>query len=271
MIAKYRYQAYIWMAAGSILGFLLGHRLLTGIELPHKLVGAVVLMMTVIVGFLIGRLGAMVCANLLERRMLNFLYRDRNPEKFIVFYEKGLRLGRPDLAEYYTTANHLANAYAMEGNFEKAVSLLESLNTDSLKLHQLGIQALLSNSLTNWYLWNGQKGSAQEQLADLEELVDIAKRRQPAVANNLRNNIALFEQHLLILDHQPFDQELLEEILSHTGNPVFRQPTAYLLGTALLSSNLDRGREILDELAREPGAFWFSAQARLRLAELDQR
>lgn len=268
MIAKYRYQAYIWIASGSLLGFLLGHHLLSGIEIPHKLVGAVILMLTTISGFLVGRVGAMIYANLVERRLLNILYRDRDPEKFIARYEKGMRLGRPDLAEYYTTANHMANAYAMEGDFGKAIALLESLNTDSLKLHQLGAHSLVANSLTNWYLWNGQTEDAKRKLEELKELIQIAEKRQPAVARNLKDNVALFEQHLSILDGQPFDSHLLEEILTHVGNPVFRQPTAYLYGTALLDSNMEKARGILNDLAQEHGHFWFSTQARLRLTEL---
>lgn len=271
MIAKYRYQAYIWMAAGSILGFVLGHRLLASMELPHKLVGAVILMLTVITGFLVGRLVSMACANLLERRLLNLLYRNRDPERFIARYEKGLSLGRPDLAEYYTTANHLANAYAMEGNFKRAISLLEELNTDRLKLHQLGIQALLTNSLTNWYLWDGQVEKAQETLGEIEDLIQVAEKRQPAVARNLKDNLALFQQHLAILEESPFDGQIFEDILVHTSNPVFHQPTAYLYGTALSRSDPEKAREILSELAREPGGFWFGIQARLRLAELKQK
>lgn len=269
MIAKYRYQAYTWMAAGSVLGFLLGRRLLAGMELPHKLVGAVILMLTVISGFLVGRLGAMICANLLERRVLNILYRDRDPEKFIARYEKGLDLGRPDLAEYYTTANHLANAYAVKGDFGKAVALLEGLDTSSLKLHQLGIQALITNSLINWCLWDGQVEEARKKLCEMEELIRIAEKRQPAVARNLRDNRTLFEQHLAILEKEPFDGKILEEILAHTSNPVFRQPTAYLYGTALLDSDPEKAHRILGELAQEPGSFRFSAQARLRLKELE--
>lgn len=271
MIAKYRYQAYIWMISGSLLGFLLGHRLLSGIETPHKIVGSVILMLTVITGFLLGRLASMVCANVLERRALNILYQEREPEKFIGQYEKGLRSCRIDLAEYYTTANHLANAYAMKGDFSKATTLLENLDVSTLKLHQMGIQALITNSLTNWYLWNRQTEQAREKMDELEELQQIAEKRQPAVAQNLKVNLSLFKEHLAILDGQDFDSRLLEEILKYMDNPVFRQPTAYLYGIALLNSDSQKARGVLRELAQEPGSFWFSTQARLRLTELESQ
>ena len=243
------FRQSFWIHAGfSAAGAVAALAVFQGMPEQHAAVRILIAISAFGAFFVLGRIAAVTYASARHRRILDVLYRQLKPSAFVELYRPLSRRCRRNEIQHALTVNYLACAYAAEGDFSRAVSLLAELEFDRLRFHRLGAEVLTLNNLCRICLQSGDVDEAEKRYAALMELKDQAEVRQPALARNLGNNMRLYREHLNLLNGLPVDTDYLREEVELSGNVLYRADTELLLAQSLLGQG--REAEALDILKR---------------------
>lgn len=169
------------------------------------LVPIIATVLTLALGVVAGRLLGNVLASSENTRCLGFLHMELDPKKFIGCYRE-----IPDKVRGENTAaicrSYLADGYAADGDYDKAISLL-SVQPPA---DNLPVQGLYAANLAGFYLAQSDPEGAQPWLERLQEIIDACRINKTELANNLAEMHRLHTYHRNCLLGNPVDTESLE-------------------------------------------------------------
>lgn len=162
--------------------------------------------LTLALGVVVARLAGNILANSENTHYLGFLHMELDPGKFIRHYE-----GVPGRVKGENTAaicrSYLADGYAADGQYEKAVELLSI----APPADNLAIRGLYAANLAGSYLAMNKIPEAEEALKELAQIIDGARLNKADLAKNLTEMEKLHKQHLACLQGNRVDMEWLED------------------------------------------------------------
>lgn len=230
MVAYFRVQNNLFMAAGAGLGLLIAvFGLRTWIQPNAGYASAFVIGLVVFAGVIAGRLLSAAWARRKRDGILAVLYQDQKPEQFIEKFSPVVEKTPQNTAEYVDGIHHLAYAYEAMGAFDKGLELMNRLQPENLKLHMLVCSSLVTNQKLRLYLLKGETEAAEEQLEQLKRLQEAAIVRAPSVGNSLSQCIRLAEVWLECLAGNQEHISYIKEELSLANNWIHKREMSELL------------------------------------------
>ena len=234
MVAYFRFQNNLLMALGAVLG--LGAAVLCRSFLPQDLPGYILAFLAALAAFagvVAGRIVSFFAAGRRRKALLDILYTEGDAKRFLEKFSpvvKGIPSGT---VEYVDGVHHLAYAYEAMGEYDKSLELLNSLKPESLRLHSLVGQSLVTNQKLRLCLLKGETEAAKALLEELEALKETARMRAPAVCSSLEECLRLFGIWFALLSKErPVtggDISYVEEEIRLTENPIHRREMNGLL------------------------------------------
>lgn len=233
MVAYFRVQNNIFMAAGAVLGLAAAVFCFPAWIKPNAgYASAFVVGLAVFVGVVIGRVLSSRWASRKLGSLLAILYEKEEPETFIRQFSPIVEKTPPGTAEYIDGTRHLAYAYEAMGDFDKGLELMNCLHPENLKLHTLVCSALVTNQRLRLYLLKEDKEQAEELLEELKLLQETAKKRAPAVGKSLSQCIRLAEVWLECLAGNTENISYIKEEVSLAKNWIHKNEMCSLLEKA---------------------------------------
>lgn len=200
-------------------------------------------------------------AAMLHQRLLSILYHQQQPKDFIqVFFPLSQqRRVRPNAM--LTVMAYLSNAYAAQGDFNKALEILDAAPTLRGRRGDEA-RALLAGNRCSIYLYMGDVARGEKELAELSALVSSGKAaRQQETLELLRTQLATLQGKAT-----QKDADLVRNKISGKGSSLHNTQLSYQLG--LIYSQLGEkafARHYLEEAAKAGKEIWVSRQAAQRL------
>ena len=167
---------------------------------------------------------ASISAFMLHRRILNLFYAQLNPHVFITVYQPLLRKANIRKNILFTMKCYLSNAYAAEGQYQKALAVLDSVPVFTGKKRRQ-CEAILAGNRCELYCAQEMPGAAREEYLKLEELVSAGEVSQKPILDLLQAKI-----HLLEGKATKEDYEVVRGLLSPTATRYYQVTVKYLLG-----------------------------------------
>lgn len=234
MVAYFKLQNNLFMAAGAALGLILAAASYQGVLAPLAGYTSVFIIgLFAFVGVILGRVLASVWANRRLIRLRGLLYSEGDPQSFLDQFGPLVTKVPTGTIEYVDGIHHLAYAWEALGQYDKALELLSRVHPETLKLHALVGCATVENQKLRLYLLKKETESAKAQLKSLKELQNTAAARAPSVGANLKECIRLAEIWLRTLDEkprfEPEDRTYIEEEISLAKNQFHREEMEQLL------------------------------------------
>lgn len=234
MVAYFKMQNNLFMAAGAVLGFLTAAVCYRGlIEPAAGYASLFVAALMVFAGVVAGRLLSVWQAGKRLKGYLGILYKEGDPERFLREFSPVVERTPAHTAEYVDGVRHLAYAWEAMGEYGRGLELLEELKPEKLRLHRLVSCAAVENQRMRLYLLREDAAAAKERLEGLRRLQEAAAERAPLVGSNLRECIRLGEIWLRAArgekDFSREDRDYIREEMELAGNPVHRREMEDLL------------------------------------------
>lgn len=234
MVAYFKLQNNIFMAAGAALGLIIAAACYQSLLAPNVgYTGVFIVGLFAFVGVILGRVLASAWANRRLARLRGILYEEGDPQRFLDQFGPLVTRVPIGTIEYVDGMRHLAYAWEALGEYDKALELLGRIQPEKLKLHALVGRALVENQKLRLYLLKKEAESARSQLKTVNELQNIAAARAPSVGANLRECIRLASIWLRTLDEnprfEPEDRTYIEEEISLAKNPFHKKEMEQLL------------------------------------------
>ena len=146
MVAYFKRQNILFLIVGALAGLavavLFFNQLTAGIPGYFKLF---FLLLPMLFGAVVARIAAGRWANKRLKQIYGLLYTEVKPQEFLDAFAP-LVEKVPDITiEYVDGKNKLAYAHEALGQFEEAMACIADVDTEKLKLHQLGGMAMTCN------------------------------------------------------------------------------------------------------------------------------
>lgn len=269
MVAYFKRQNVLFLMVGALAGLAVAvgffHQITAGIPGYFKLF---FLLMPMLFGAVVARIAAGRWANRRLKQIYGLLYTDVKPQEFLEQFAP-LVEKVPDITiEYVDGKNKLAYAYEALGQFAEAMACVADVDTDKLKLHQLGGMAITCNQKLRLHLLQEDMEAARETLEQLRTLGEAALVRAPALGKNTMECVRLAENWLAALEGEPADEEYLQEEVRLSKNRIHK--SEMLLVLARVYRNLGdnaRWEETLLEAMTEGRGLYAEGKARTLLKE----
>jgi hypothetical protein len=170
----------------------------------------------------------------------------------------------PDITiEYVDGKNKLAYAHEALGQFAQAEACIADVDTDKLKLHQLGGMAMTSNQQIRLQLLQEQTEQARESIEQLRIIGEAAVQRAPALGKNTLECVRLYENWLAALEGQPADEEYLLEEVELSKNRIHKSEMLLVLAQVYRNGGDEhRWQETLLEAMSEGRGLYAEGRAR---------
>lgn len=168
----------------------------------------------IIIGLLTAQLLGNLVANHLTTRALGLLHMELDPKAFLDAFSQVPGKLKKDSRSYAIASSYLADGYAANGEFQKAVDTL-CPNYAGPKGEDPALKGLYYNNLSAYYLGMEDTEKAREAMDALESLIDGTRLTKPELSKNLSQNLHLYKMKKKSLLGQPVDTEWLEDALAH--------------------------------------------------------
>ena len=266
MVAYFRRQSGLFMAAGALLGVLFTALAYRRLMAPQQVFARGFLMLVpILIGVIAGRVAASRWASAKLNGITALLYRDGDPEAFLARFEPVAGQVPPNTIEFFDARAKLAFACEALGRFDEGLRQLDGLDARSLRLHAMTGQATLCNQRARLYLLKGDTERANEAVGALEGLKSAASGRAPALATQLANCIDLYTVWLQALLGAEADQAYLQEEIELAKNRIHKSEMQLLLARAKHAAGDGSGAEALLRDAAETGKGLYAGEEASRL------
>lgn len=218
------------MAAGAAAGLAAAYICYPVLILPFaRQAGAFIIGLMAFAGVAAGRILSSWWANKHLEKLLAVLYRQQDPETFLMKFAPIVKKTPVNTAEYCSGIHHLAYAYEAMGSYDTALDLMNQAEPEKLKLHRLVCCAVAANQKMRLYLLKEDKEEARHWLEELRGMEECAKLRAPAVGKNLSACIRLGEVWLGCLDGNRDGRPYIEEEARLAENWIHKKEMESLL------------------------------------------
>jgi len=233
MIAYFRIQNNLFMMIGAALGIGISAVCFQSLILPNAgYASAFIVGLAAFMGVIAGRLFSAWWSKRRLGELLAILYEEKKPEQFIEKFSPIVKKVPRNTAEYIDGNRHLAYAYEAMGEFDRGLELMNELNPENLKLHNLVCRALVTNQKMRLYLLKEDEEQAVKQLNQLRDLQETAQGRAPSVAESLSQCIRLAEAWMGALKGREEDVSYIQEEHSLANNWIHKKEMSELLERA---------------------------------------
>jgi hypothetical protein len=264
MVAYFKKQNILFLVLGALLGCAVAtlcfSQLTAGIPGYFKVF---FLLIPMFIGAIVGRFAAGIWANKRLKQIYGLLYTDIKPQEFLDTFGP-LMAKVPDITiEYVDGKNKLAYAHEALGQFAQAEACIADVDTDKLKLHQLGGMAMTSNQQIRLQLLQEQTEQARESIEQLRIIGEAAVQRAPALGKNTLECVRLYENWLAALEGQPADEEYLLEEVELSKNRIHKSEMLLVLAQVYRNGGDEhRWQETLLEAMSEGRGLYAEGRAR---------
>ena len=269
MVAYFKRQNILFLIVGALAGLavavLFFDQLTAGIPGYFKLF---FLLLPMLLGAVVARIAAGRWANNRLKRIYGLLYTEVKPQEFLDAFAP-LVEKVPDITiEYVDGKNKLAYAYEAMGQFEEAMACIADVDTEKLKLHQLGGMAMTCNQQLRLQLLQEDAEAARESLAQLRTIGEAALVRAPALGKNTMECVRLAENWLAALEGEPADEAYLQEEINLSRNRIHKSEILLVLAHVYRNvGDTARWEETLLEAMTQGRGLYAEGKARSLLAE----
>lgn len=269
MVAYFKRQNILFLIVGALAGLavavLFFDQLTAGIPGYFKLF---FLLLPMLLGAVVARIAAGRWANNRLKRIYGLLYTEVKPQEFLASFAP-LVEKVPDITiEYVDGKNKLAYAYEAMGQFDEAMACLADVDTEKLKLHQLGGMAMTCNQQLRLQLLQEDAEAARESLAQLRNIGEAALVRAPALGRNTMECVRLAENWLAALEGEPADEAYLQEEINLSRNRIHKSEILLVLARVYRNmGDTARWEETLLEAMTQGRGLYAEGKARSLLAE----
>lgn len=269
MVAYFKRQNILFVILGALAGLALAvlffEQLTAGVPGYFKLF---FLLLPMLLGAVIARIAAGRWANKRLKQIYSLLYTEVKPQEFLDSFAPLLEKVPDITIEYVDGKNKLAYAYEAMGRFDEAMACIDDVDTDKLKLHQLGGMAITCNQRLRLQLLQEDAAAARESLEQLRAIGEVALKRAPALGKNTLECVRLAENWLAALEGEPADEEYLLEEIQLSKNRIHKSEMLLVLARVYQNQGADsRWEETLLEAMTEGRGLYAEAQARRLLKE----
>lgn len=164
------------------------------------------------IGLLTAQLLGNLVANHMTTRMLGLLHMELDPKAFLDKFSPVPDRLKRDSRSYVIATSYLADGYAANGEFQKAVNTLHPVFSDPDGADP-ALKGLYYNNLSSYYLGMEDIDQAQKTMTALEEVINGSRLTKPELSKNLADNLRLFENRRNGLLGQSVEQDWLEAVL----------------------------------------------------------
>lgn len=226
------------------------------------------LLLPMFLGIIAARVAASIWARKRLQKIHALLYTQVKPREFLDSFAP-LVERVPDITiEYVDGKNKLAYAYEALGEFEKALACIADVDTDKLKLHQLGGMAMTCYRQLHLQLLQEDLPAARETLDQLRNIGEVALKRAPALGKSTMDCVELAQNWLAVLEGEPADEVYLLEEVRLSKNRIHKSEMLLVLARLYRSlGDEQRREECLLEALSEGRGLYAEAKARELLAE----
>ena len=264
MVAYFKRRNILFVILGALAGLALAE-LTAGVPGYFKLF---FLLLPMLFGAVVARIAAGRWANKRLKQIYGLLYTEVKPQEFLASFAP-LVEKVPDITiEYVDGKNKLAYAHEALGQFEEAMACIADVDTEKLKLHQLGGMAITCNQKLRLQLLQEDAEAARETLEQLRTIGEAALVRAPALGKNTMECVRLAENWLAALEEEPADEAYLLEEVNLSKNRIHK--SEMLLVLAYVYRNLGdntRWEETLLEAMTEGRGLYAEGRAKALLTE----
>lgn len=200
------------------------------------------------------------CAGVMHRKILCILYVEQKPGEFIAAYRPLTELKGVRRNIMFSMKAYLSTAYAAQGDFDSALSVLEKMPLLGGK-RQLSGDALISGNRCSFYLDAGDTQKAEKEYAlfrrGMEHASGRLRRELEATDEVLRLKLALARGNC-----DKAEEDDARERLKKCGSPLLRTQMNLLIGQIYLQTGrLDFAREYLKSAAAASKTLWAAKKA----------
>ena len=269
MVAYFKRQNILFLMVGALAGLAVAvgffPQITAGIPGYFKLF---FLLLPMLFGAVVARIAAGRWANNRLKRIYGLLYTEVKPQEFLDAFAP-LVEKVPDITiEYVDGKNKLAYAYEAMGQFEEAMACIADVDTEKLKLHQLGGMAMTCNQQLRLQLLQEDAEAARESLAQLRNIGEAALVRAPALGKNTMECVRLAENWLAALEGEPADEAYLQEEINLSRNRIHKSEILLVLARVYRNmGDTARWEETLLEAMTQGRGLYAEGKARSLLAE----
>lgn len=269
MVAYFKRQNFLFLMLGALAGLVVAvvffPQFTAGIPGYFKLF---FLLLPMFFGAIVGRVLAGRWANKRLKQIYGLLYTEVKPQEFLERFTPLVEKAPDITIEYVDGKNKLAYAYEAMGRFEEAKACIADVDTDKLKLHQLGGMAMTCNQQLRLQLLQEDAEAARESLEQLRNIGEVALHRAPALGKNTMECVRLAENWLAALEGAPADEEYLLEEVQLSKNRIHKSEMLLVLARIYRNQgDVSRWEETLLEAMTEGCGLYAESQARKLLKE----
>lgn len=268
MVAYFRKQNNLFMAAGAAIGFLFVFFNFNSLRTRGTYAVLFLAALYIFLGVVVGRLLSSFWANRRIKKLTALLYQQGKPEEFLKQFTPIANRIPKDVVEYVDAQNKVAYAYEALGEFEKGLAIVDALKPEELKLHSLAGMSLTENQRMRFYLLMEDLERADGQLEKLRELKETAEGRAKTLAGNLKECVKLAENWLNFLKEETFDPVYIEEEIQYAGNRIHKSEMQLLLARMRRAAGEEEAaRKLLNEAAESGEGLYAGTEAGRLLEE----
>lgn len=267
MVAYFKFQNNLFMAAGAALGAVLTVVLQKDWLMQQTYMKLFYVVIDMFIGIIIGRILSSFYANKRIHDIDALLYQRSDPEAFMKAFAPLVKRVPVETIEYINGRYKLAYACEAMGRFEEGLALIQDLRPDQLKLHSLAASSLIANQILRFSLLMENRELAVKQLQKLAELQDTAQGRVPALVKSIEECIHLGRIWLGYLNGERTDDDYIREEIRLAKNAIHKGEMLLLLAQMKRETNPEEAGDLLEEVLQTVPDLYAGQQAKKLLAE----
>ncbi|MBP3239058.1 MAG: hypothetical protein J6M92_00580 [Oribacterium sp.] len=269
MIVYYKWMANLMMAAGAVLGAVMGWIHFGGKILNNENKTAVfVFALFIFAGIIVFRFVGAIVASKKLKKVQGILYTEADPKRFLETFVPVNEKVPQNLAEYANGQNWISYAKEAIGDFEGAWDAVKDLKPNELKIHALTTSALIVNQKANLQILKRDYEAAEFQIEDMKHLKELAEKRAPMLSSNLDQQIKVHEARIAAAKGaENADIKYLEEEFQYATNVIYKKEMQlevaeyYLRKAKTDKTKFDKAMEILLDITKNPKGLFTEKRA----------
>ena len=269
MIVYYKWMANLMMAAGAVLGAVMGWIHFGGNILNNENKTAIfVFALFIFAGIIVFRFVGAIVASKKLKKVQGILYTEADPKRFLETFVPVNEKVPQNLAEYANGQNWISYAKEAIGDFEGAWDAVKDLKPNELKIHALTTSALIVNQKANLQILKRDYEAAEFQIEDMKHLKELAEKRAPMLSSNLEQQIKVHEARIAAAKGaENADIKYLEEEFQYATNVIYKKEMQlevaeyYLRKGKTDKIKFDKAMELLRDITKDPKGLFVEKRA----------
>lgn len=269
MIVYYKWMANLMMAAGAVLGAVMGWIHFGGNILNNENKTAIfVFALFIFAGIIVFRFVGAIVASKKLKKVQGILYTEADPKRFLETFVPVNEKVPQNLAEYANGQNWISYAKEAIGDFEGAWDAVKDLKPNELKIHALTTSALIVNQKANLQILKRDYEAAEFQIEDMKHLKELAGKRAPMLSSNLDQQIKVHEARIAAAKGaDDADIKYLEEEIQYATNVIYKKEMQlevaeyYLRKGKTDKIKFDKAMELLRDITKNPKGLFAEKRA----------